>query len=84
MAGICCLCLVFSLGGLAAVPDLAVRLSSVSADTLALFTPLDESCESSGIRAEVIAALSDGDTALFCWNGKIIWAARWWPQLPAL
>ena len=65
VAGICCLCLVFSLGGLAAVPDLAVRLSSVSADTLALFTPLDESCESSGIRAEVIAALSDGDTALF-------------------
>ncbi len=65
VAGVCALCLVFSLGGLAAVPDLAVRLSSVSAETLALFTPLDEVCESEGIRAEVIAALSDGDTALF-------------------
>ena len=58
------LMLIGTTGALAAMPGLAQTLSMVSKKTVEYLRPVNAECEASGIRAEVIAAMNDGDTAV--------------------
>ena len=58
------LMLVCTTGAMAAVPGLAETLGMLSKKTVQYLRPVDAECEASGIKAEVIAAMNDGDTAV--------------------
>lgn len=50
--------------GALAVPDLAEKLSMLSRQTLSYLRPVEKEKTASSIRAEVIAAMNDGDTVI--------------------
>lgn len=58
------LMLVCATGALAAVPGLAETLGMLSKKTVEYLRPVNVECEASGVQAEVIAAMNDGDTAV--------------------